>query len=344
MNQAEMLMTLGGIRQIELQRMATGLLRDLLRQLEQLEYEASGLALEHPMPDSRRVASQRRAVRELLSEIAEMVGEVMAELRRRTEQFVDEVTEVTIEDERANFIAVFGLSLVGSPSVKAGTMLVGGATVQEHYRQMQESLMFRIRSEVQQSVMAGEAEELLYWRLRGKAIADGPPGEFLQTKRAVETLARTAVATIPNAVQLELAPRANVIGPTGWQHISVLDSRTTDTCRGRAWKKWDAEKKPVGHKLPFAQPPLHANCRSRLQLIFLDDPPVADISFKSWVESLTPKHRNLVFGKRNIEAWQAGRITDAMLVRQQNRPLSAVELMNRTKRKTDGQSSFPFIE
>lgn len=35
----------------------------------------------------------------------------------------------------------------------------------------------------------------------------------------------------------------------------------------RDGKRWDLDKKPIGHNIPYKRPPLHPRCRSILQLV-----------------------------------------------------------------------------
>lgn len=343
MNDAERLLTLGAIRQVELQRLATWMLRDILQQLDDLSSKLGALVLNAGIGQEKRLSSQRRIERELFDEIEQLIEEVMQEIQRRMESDFTELLSITAEDERKNFLLIYGLSLAGSPPAIASELLVNGATFADQLQRAQDDLLFRIKATVRDSVAAGEAEEELYRRIKGGKTVEAPVGEMAQTNRRLETITRTAVNTVPTAVQLELKPRENVIAAHGWQHVSVLDGRTTQICRSRNGKRWDAQFNPIGHSMTFRPPPLFPPehpCRSRIQLIFLDDPPAPEVSFKSWVNQLSPENQRTIFGAENFRRWQQGRMTDAELIRQQNRPLSIEELRKRTENK---QGEFPYL-
>lgn len=333
-------MTLGAIRAIELQRVATWMLIDILKRLRRLQRELIGAVIElaRDQPNTRR--DKMRLERQIESEVETLIGETMTELKGRIVEDYNEIIAITVEDERRNFQLIYGLALSGVVSTKASDLLVFGSTVEDHMDQIGNDLKFRIMSQVRDSIAAGEAEELLYNRLKGGKTVETPPGEFGAAETKTTTVIRTGVEAIPNEVASELEPRANVISEHGWQHISVLDSRTTQLCRGRAFKRWTAEFQPIGHDLPFRQPPLHANCRSRIQLIFVDDDPAQDVNFRQWTEQLTKQQRDGLFGEANIKSWEKSRISDSDLIRQQNRPMTLDELRKRTESK---QGEFPFL-
>ncbi len=326
MNKAEILQSLGTIRQVELQRVATWMLREMLVELDDLNEMLAELAMASP---------QRRRVTWMQSEVEDLIEETLEELRKRIESDFTELLEITEVEEKRNFLFVYGLALVGATTGKGSELLIHGATVADHLRQARQDLIFRIMSQVRDSVAAGEAEELLWRRLKGSLAAGAPIGEMMQTKRRVEALVRTGMDAIPNTVATELRPSANVISPTGYQHVSVLDRRTSDICRARAWKRWDAEKRPIGHSLPFRLPPLHDHCRSRMQTIFIDDPLPQQVTFKAWVMQMSPKEQSRVFGAENFQRWNRGLMTDAELVRQQNRPMTIDALREVTNQQVE---------
>lgn len=117
--------------------------------------------------------------------------------------------------------------------------------------------------------------------------------------------------------------------------VSGVVAHNSDVCRSRAWKVWDAEKKPVGHKLLFSQPPLHSFCRSRLILTFLDDPPARQLTFNEFVGQMSRSQRVKLFGESNVKLWEKGLLTDAQMIRQQGRPLTLEELRKRVESKSD---------
>ena len=338
MNDADKFVALALIRQIDLQRVATWIVQEALIDLAKLEKDIADAILRIDPAGSLQLRTRNSRLRSLQNEVHDLIDSVMEELGRRHKEHFDEVIAAQVEDERANFLAVYGLTLVGSAMANSETLLIGGATLDMHYAKVGADLEFRIMATVRDAVTAGAGAEAIYNEIRKPKNVPAP---IEKTAAQVEVVVRTGVGDIPNEVAGDLEPSAKVIGPHGWQHISVLDSRTTTICRARAWKKWDAKREPIGHSLPFREPPLHLNCRSRLVLIFLDDPEPVRQTFSRWVDQFSPAQQSAIFGARNVEAWRGGRMTDSELLRQANRPLEPQQLKKKTEAKSQGE--FPFV-
>jgi hypothetical protein len=340
MNKADHYVALALIRQIDLQRVATWVLKEALADLERLRSDIAAAALRADPGGPESAFQRRRRLSALLAEARGLTSEVMAEIRRRLQEQLTEVIAISEEDERQNFALIYGLTLAGSVAADGKTLLVGGATVAEHLERIEDELEFRIRSVLRDSTAAGKEASAIYDEIKGTPARPSPVDT---AARSVEAAVRTGVDSVASEVASELEPRASVISPHGWQHVSVLDNRTTTICRGRAWKRWDAERKPVGHSLPFSPPPLHPNCRSRLVLIFLDDPEPARQTLAKWIDQFTPGQQEALFGKKNLALWRRGLLTDSQLLRQHNRPLAPADLRKRTEAKKDPQAKFPFL-
>lgn len=340
MNKAEQLLTLGAIRSIELQRLATWMLINLIADLEAMERRVVAVALGVSGEEARTHSERLRIERQVGSDIEQAIKEAREIIRKRMVETFDQLIPITTQEEKNNFLLVYGFSLVGTAGASGRNILIVGSTIDDHLKQLERDLHFRIMAQVRDSIAAGEAEELMYHRLKGSKRIEQTAGEFAQTRNRLEAVVRTGVSTVPNAVQLELKPRPQEIAKHGWQHISVLDSRTSSTCRERAFRRWDDAYKPIGHSLPFRQPPLHANCRSRIQMIFVDDPEPQALNFKQWIEQLSKEQKAKLFGAANLQRWERGGISDAELIRQQNRPMSIEQLRKRTETK---QGEFPYL-
>lgn len=91
-------------------------------------------------------------------------------------------------------------------------------------------------------------------QLRGTAeqhYRDGQLGSI--TKREADAMVRTAIAHVNSAAQMEVY-RQNADMLDGYQWVSILDSRTSATCRSLDGRIFKLGKGPV--------PPIHVNCRS----------------------------------------------------------------------------------
>lgn len=338
MNKSDVIVTLALIRQIELQQVATWMLREIIQQLQVLEEQ---VVLEVTRIDPTQVIRQsaRRArTAKLVAQIEDMVQEVMREISNRVESDFSEITGVMERDASNKWLLIFGAA-AGLNFVKDDSMPeINGTRVRDYFDRMADDLAFRYGVAVRDAVEGeGTASEITE-RLKG--LSDQGVQEIATTATAVESTVRTGVSAIPSDIETR-GEIEGPIGPSGYVHISVLDSRTTSICRSRAWKRWDSDRAPVGHDLPFAQPPLHTNCRSVLKLVFLDDPQPKQINFKEFINGLTQAQREKLFGAERIKLWQDGKITDAQLIRQSGKALTIEKLKERTD--AAGQIEFPYL-
>lgn len=325
-------MALGLIRAVELQRVATWMLEEALADIDRMQRKMRSVVMDAGFTGRRTSLSDVAIERQVKLELEDLAKEIMAELARRIVSQFKEIAEIQRQEEKNNLLAIYGIAATIPDSFTVRQFLINGATIPDQVSKVRDDLIFRIMSSIRDSNAAGKEEEEMWMRIRGTKTDARFPGEFQPAKRAVETVVRTGVTTVQAQTQLSLdlstkAPKH------AWQHISVLDNRTTDICRSRAWKKWDSDYKPIGHSMPFAQPPLHANCRSKILLIFVDDEAVAPVSFSQWIEQLTAEQQRTIFGEDNLRRWKANRISDADLIRQSTRPMTIDQLRQQTENR-----------
>lgn len=115
------------------------------------------------------------------------------------------------------------------------------------------------------------------------------------------------------------------------QHVSVIDSRTTDTCIARNLKVWALpDHKPVDHSFGFMIPPLHPNCRSYIRYYrngeaSLNQLKEAQVDFNDFLKR-NPATANDVLGKGRADMYLAGQLTLSDLVDNRNNPISLQKL------------------
>ncbi|MDY0626702.1 phage head morphogenesis protein, partial [Pasteurella multocida] len=166
------------------------------------------------------------------------------------------------------------------------------------------------------------------------------------SRRSAETLVRTAVMKVNDEAH-KLLRDENMDIIKGEQHISTLDTRTSEVCRARDGLVWDLNQKPVGdHKVPYQRPPLHPNCRSTLRLIMkswrelgfdvdeipestrasMDGQVKANITYEDWLKNKTKAQQDEILGKGKAELWRNGVITFRDMLDQSGRPLTLADL------------------
>lgn len=67
------------------------------------------------------------------------------------------------------------------------------------------------------------------------------------------------------------------------------------------------------------------NCRSHNTATVLDDAKM-DLTFKGWMDTLSAKDQDEIFGAGRMRQWRDGKLSDAQLVRHQQRAISPERL------------------
>lgn len=233
MNKADTMIRLATVRQIDLQRVATGMLTELLVDLGEIKEEAAIIAFRLDPADVTRVSAKRDRVARMQEEIEELVDRVLREMSRRAESDFKDIEALLEEDNRNNFAFVYGLGLAFAD---AGKPTIQGLPVRDHFDRIASDLSFRLGISIRDAWEgAGTAEEIAR-RIRLETEFGRSPVD--QSASAVETTVRTGIDDIPSRVETRGAPvrlpaaavpegvEPSPISPHGWQHISVLDRKT----------------------------------------------------------------------------------------------------------------------
>lgn len=328
-NETERLADLATIRQIDLQRVATWMLRQIAEDLKTLEDDIVAEILSADPTGPTKLHAQQARLQTLLLSIQAEIRKVLREIEDRIVTTFDDVIEATAEKERDDLLAIYTLTtIVDTASLpKAEALLVDGATIGQWRKRISEETMFRVRNRIQDGVSAGLKASGIADSVKGDTRLKKSDGEIAKTEKALEMVVRTGVDSVANettvAVGAEIPEETeSIFGPHGWQQLSVLDNRTTEICKAYAYKIWDASFEPVGHKLPYnAGPPRHIYCRSRVIFIFLDDP-VKPQSFKEWLGKKSATEQDKIFGEKKMALWKKGTLTDLELIRQTDRQMT----------------------
>lgn len=241
-------------------RQSVKVLNQIVAEIEDIQRRLAAiiLAVDPASPGSFRERTRR--YRQAVEEADELIAEAYKRIREIAEEWLEQLSEEQAEREKDNLFAAFALA-VGLASIDTGKLIVSGATVGQWFARQEAEMKFKAATTFRQAVQNREPADVTAKRIRGE-LPELPVG----FGKGAETAAKITVRSAESAVLEEVA-RATVEDSDGaaeirygWQHISVLDQRTSETCRSRAFKIWDNEYKPIGHKLPFARPPLHPNC------------------------------------------------------------------------------------
>ncbi len=325
------------IRQVDLQRVATWMLLQIIADLETLQREILADITTIDPTGVIPFATQQRRLEQLLTAVNKKIEDAYQEMSDRTEGYFADLSDLEEEDQRKTFLLIFGLNWE-QVTFDLGAMLILGTTLAGWFKRQAQNVQFRLSAALTEAVADGVELSDIIATVRGTPAGGFNDGILGPARNEAEMVVRTAADELPNAVSEELGEaNAPVVVPTepeairyGWQQISILDHRTTQICRLYADAKWDMHFQPLPPKnLPYdGGPPRHPYCRSRIVLILLDDTN-GPTSFGSWMAKKSPAQQNAIFGAKKADQWRRGVLKDADLIRQRDRQLTLEEFRKR---------------
>ncbi len=217
--------------------------------------------------------------------------------------------------------------------------LIEGAPTYEWWARQSTKLSNAFADNIRQGLLKGETNDQLIKRIRGTKAFNFTNGIMEIARNDAETLIRSSVQTVANQTRFATFEENEDIIQS-YQHVSTLDSRTTDQCVVRDGLRWEAKtKKPIKHNLPFQIPPIHWGCRSTLIAILkgadipneatrasVDGPVKANKTFKDFLNGKPKEFVEELLGKGKAKLYLDGKITLRQLLDQSGNPLTLAEL------------------
>ena len=308
--------------QIDLMRVAASVRSDVVAILKKLERELVAKVAGEKLTEwsKARIAKQ-------LAEVRATIRDYYAQAAETSLSASDDVARV------AAAVTVGGLpsgALLPSEAVLerlAGNAVVQGAAQGAWWAKQDADLTFRFSQAVRQGIVSAETNQQIVQRVR--QVMD------ISRKNAA-TLVQTSVATVANDARMAVYD-ANQDIIKRYRALETLDSRTCIQCGAIDGKEWDADKKPIGHTIPFPRYPLHHNCRGvLLGRVTTGEPgggrataggPVkASTTFDDWLARQSPEKVDEILGKERAELYKAGKLSLDDLVNGNGKPLKVSEL------------------
>ncbi len=284
----------------------------------------------------------KRELVKLLSEIKEIIKEYYQTIYHFTDDELQALLpiEALAVREIYNTAVKFDLfNKIPDYKLKANktAQIVAGSPLSDWFDKQGGDLTFKLTGLIRQGILDGK---------QTSAIIAEVKDLLGSSRRSAETLVRTAVMKVNDeAHKLLRDENEDII--KGEQHISTLDTRTSEVCRARDGLAWDLNQKPIGdHNIPYQRPPLHPNCRSTLRLVMkswrelgfdVDEIPEStrasmdgqvkeNITYEDWLRNKTKAQQDEILGKGKADLWRNGVITFRDMLDQSGRPLTLKEL------------------
>lgn len=195
-----------------------------------------------------------------------------------------------------------------------------GAILRDWARKMEKAQLDRIWRQIQLGITEGESIDQMAARLKGSRAYGLKDGQFAKDKRNAEALVRTTVNHVTNRAHLATLEENIDLFPH-YRWISILDSRTTPICRGRAGKVYKTESGP--------RPPAHWGCRSTIVGISKFEKAQNEPSFDEWLNRQSPAVQDEVLGPARGRLFRKGGLSVRRFVTGSGKPLTLKELKAR---------------
>lgn len=111
----------------------------------------------------------------------------------------------------------------------------------------------RVNNAITQGFYQGQTNAEIARNIRGTKANKFNDGELAKINRSNKTIVRTAIQNVSSQARQETM-KSNSDLVKGYQWVSTLDSRTSDTCTGLDGREFKLNEGPL--------PPIHPNCRS----------------------------------------------------------------------------------
>ena len=213
-------------------------------------------------------------------------------------------------------------------------MLVEGATTKAWWGKVAADTAFQFASAVRQGIAQSETQNQIFKRANDVVGLAG---------RNSAALVHTSVMQVMNDANIEtLKSNADIAPSVRW--LSTLDSSTCELCGMRDGLTWDTlTQEPIGHDIPYADPPLHFGCRCKLvgvtkldkyvegQRASMFGPVDRKVTFTQFLKRQTPEFQDEVLGKGRADLYRAGKITLRDTVSGRGAPLTLKQLGEKYK-------------
>lgn len=301
---------------LALRRATNGELRDLLDQLELADRELVALLRVRVPPllaRGRPVPKADLAV--LLREVRELRYRVHEVLRSRVVAVTQHVAEEEASSEWAMLTGlVTGALTLPPPARVRGAALARtfeGATPEAWLRDAFSRDVTDLERSLTRDLREGVDPETAVRTVAGTRVMAYRDGLLARLRRTLSTLLHSILASA-SQVGRGVVWSANRSVVWGLQWVSILDHRTSAVCRSRAGRVallgGDASRLPPGARLldpPWARPPAHMNCRSRMVALVGDDvPDVPDVD--AWLRGQSPELQDATLGKGKADLFRRG--------------------------------------
>jgi SPP1 gp7 family putative phage head morphogenesis protein len=183
------------------------------------------------------------------------------------------------------------------PATALGDPEIMGKTLKDWRQRLFNNDLHRLSEGLTLGARLGDNEAALRARLIGHKSYGGRDGLTATTRREMDALVRTATDVFADFARVNIAIENPLAGKE--VYVALLDSRTTEQCKGLHGKVFAASEGP--------RPPVHWYCRStRVPLV--GNGPNSIPRYREWLNRLSAADQNEVLGSRQARAFREGKL------------------------------------
>lgn len=335
--------------QIDLRRFEAGARKRVLGILDQLKKELTASLSKQGEITAYSRARKNALLRQISLVIDDYHKRAQAELALNIDGLVDaQVRHVAKMMEGT--IAVGMTAALPTKAVVdriAGRTLIEGGTMAGWWAKISADTSFRVSNAIRQGTVQGETNAQIISRISNKRGES--PGVLDTARHNIAALVQTSMQTIANDSRLAVfESNADMIKAFSW--FSALDGHVCPRCIAMSGKRWtngaDGSHKPIGHTVPFRNPPIHWNDRCVLLPITksfkelgvdVDEVPSGQraskygpvdskTTFDDFLRRQSVAEQNEQLGTGRAQLWRDGKITLSHLIDGNGRELTLAEL------------------
>lgn len=227
-----------------------------------------------------------------------------------------------------------------------------GVLLREALSELEAGHAKRIRDAIRQGYVEGKTTSAIVREIRGTRARQYADGIVQMDRKRLETIARTALSHTA-AVAREQVYEANPRLIKGLRWVSTLDLRTSEACRIRDGLLYTAEKKPIGHSIPWLAGPgrLHWNCRSTETIVTpsyrdlgldIDEVPPgtrasmdgqvpAETTYAQWLKKQSAARQDEILGPTRGKLMRSGGLSLEDMYSRRGEPLTLDQMRERNR-------------
>lgn len=352
--------------QLDLIRLEEGETEQAIRRLILLQRDILQALREIDPAGTTSVAARRARLEKFLDVISVQMRRTYAAIARRQEEVAAAVAEDTSDRLAEVLLLLLGIDLLRALTKNQATTLAGkplyGETLADSWKVRSAGDLVEIRVELSRAVEGQQTLSRMVDILKGTAQAKSQDGLFAAHQRHAETLVRTQIQAAANRARYETFVR-NPELIKGLQAKNPLDARTSTICRARAGKAWTLDGRALkGTNIVWpGPPPWHFRCRTVLIPIFhrfddiagsltadqrrrleqlsaekkvgIDGQPAGELTFQSYLESLSEEQQRKLLGPGRYELWKKKKISMSDLITSTGKPMTLEQLRERVAQR-----------